>query len=568
MKNFFLKSRHKFTPIIILIFFYISALLLESAISYTLSKKFKSKITDYLKDTFGYHFTLKDLSFSFLKGFHLNDVTIFYDYRDEPSLFVKDAFVSINPTALVLRKIAVNKIKINELKLLMRKEKEGYNLQIIYSDICEKIFRNTSPTLNLDAGKMKIYIEATQLIYADNKNMFILLNDLRIEQERNKFKFRGLAQFNYNLPDKSKKIKQDIKINVQGHIKGENLNLDLITVDIGRRQMLGMGVNRYFAAKNPDIDIIFIPCVLSLDNFKFLDSSLNLRGDMFISLKFSGPLDSLRTGIFALLDNCSFRLSLPNGEIFDIRDFRGDLEFQGNRVNLSNGYLKINELPLNIEAKATDIFNKENNLYFSISLPKEFFLQKVLPLNRLNILFRGKLNETLSGNLEINALYLRKGLDLDMRAYFKNINFAYRNSEKKYFNAQNIELSKSGEPNKQKLTFSDLKSEIYVGKDKIAIKNINFIGYKGKINGQINLDMGDKPLLTISLLGLELDAKTLMEDLNTSDKLLSGNMNTKVVFNNHAKEFLEGYCYIQNGKANLGAFTEVVKLPPFKRGKF
>lgn len=574
--SFSLRLRRRYAFIVILIIFLICTSLLQGIASYILSKKIKPKIVTYLEDLSGYRFALEGISFSFLKGIRLSGISVFYNYQDEPPLFIKQAFIAINPLSFFLRGIAVNKIKIDELTLLIKREEEGYNLQVIYSDICKKMAKKQPSALNLITNNITVYIERTKLAYAEEKNISILLSNVLFQQKSDKFRFSGNAQFNYRLPDKTgisqllkdKEIKQDVRIAVQGSIKDEDLNIDLITLNVGKEQIVGMGINRHFMARNPDMDITLIPSGLSLNNFKFLKDNFSPDGNLFISAKLKGLLDNIKITIFALLDNCSFVYAVPGKEVVRVKNLNGNLEFQNNRLRISNGRLKINDLPLNVEMQIGNILKENPDLYFFMSLPKEFFSLRRLPLGRLDILLKGRLNTTLSGSLEISVSYLRKDLELNMRACFEDIDFDYRNPKEKYFKAKKIGLTKSNGLKTQKLAFFDLKSIVCVNKGNIAMKDIGFSGYNGNLNGWINLDTEGKPLLDIALRGLKLDVKTLMDDMNLSDKILSGSMNARVVFNNYAKEFLQGYCYIQNGVANLQTFTEVIKLPPLKNTNF
>ncbi len=572
MKRASLKSRHRYLVIIIALIFLIAAIIAQTTIS-GLLHELKPKISAALSATLGYRIELENISFGILKGLHISGISIFYSPQDKsPDLFIKDAFVRVNPLNALMGRITADKIRINETVLLMKKKPDGYNLQIIYSDICKKIVKDSASV------SLNIFIETAKLAYPEGpsfkENMLILVKHARIQQSGDKFRLTSGVEFYYKLPEevyisrflKNNKIRQNMKLAVQGNIAGKNLNMELVTVSIGKEQVLGMGVTRNFMERNPDIDLIIIPSSLSLANIDFMKNNFDSEGDMFISLKFNGPMDSVKTDIYALLENCSFTYVVPNGEIFNIQQLRGELDYRLNRVKLARGHLKFNDMPLDIEIQ-TGIFDKPD-IYFSASIPKEFFVSKNLPLDKFSALFKGSMDKTLRGNLEINTLYLRKGLKLDMRADLKNIDFDYYGIKEKYFNSETVEFIENSAIDTHKLSFSNLRSKIYVSRNNIAIKDISFSGYDNKITGEINLDTANKPLLTVSLIGVDLGIKPLMRDLRLSDKLLSGKMNAKIVFNNNAEDFLEGRCYISDGMADLDAFAQAIRLPSLKETSF
>ena len=155
-----------------------------------------------------------------------------------------------------------------------------------------------------------------------------------------------------------------------------------------------------------------------------------------------------------------------------------------------------------------------------------------------------------------------------MRANFKNIEFDYKNPEEKGLKADTIELTKTSVSKTQRLNFSNLDSRVYIGRDKIEIKDLNLSGYNAKINGSVNLNTKDAAYVNVVLEAAGLDVKTLMPDVNVSDKLLSGKMNARVVFDNRKDEFITGNCRITDGTANLELVADILKLPSLKSVSF
>lgn len=570
-----LKSRPNRFLILILIFV-IVAFSFQAIVSNILYKQ-KPKIENYLNSAFGYRITFKRISFNLLKGLHIKGISIFYNAEDKTAVFVKNALISVKIPSIFLGKVVLE-IKADETQLLVKKEEEGYNLQIIFSDIYKKISEHKSRLSNIFAKNVSIFVGLAKFIHADNprlaNNMHILLRHSQIEQRGEKFKFNSDIEFKYPLQGasymsrfiKDKGMEEAIKCAIQGTIKNKDLHMDLISVNIKGEQILGMGINKGFAERNPYIDIIFIPSTISLNNIAFLSGSFKPVGHIFISLKINGLLDSVKTMMSAILDDCSFGYTLEEGQALSIKDLRGDLEYKDNQIKFNNGYLELNDLPLNFILK-TDVSDKPR-IDLKVSVPKEFLYSQQLPLDKLEVIFNGKLKKTLMGNLEISALYKRKAMHLDMKAYFKNIDFDYANLKEKYFRADSLELIKSNVNKVQRLNFTDLKTKLIVNKNKIEIGELKFCGYNGALNGRLDLDMIGKTSLVFMLNGAGLDVKALMQDINISNKLLSGNMDIKIAFDNRVEEFLKGRCYIKDGTTDLDVLLGILKFPSLKGVNF
>ncbi len=572
----FLKSRRNFI-LILLVLLILTLLLLQKGISYTLSKS-KPKILNYLTRTFAYRFELQDLSFNFLQGLHLEGASIFYDEQNKPPVLIRDAFVRIKILPLIFKRTAAIRIDINEASLLLNNQKEGLNLQIIFSDISKKMPKNKPAALNLFKHSLDASIKTAKLAYAGNasfdKNIYLLMKNSRIKQEAERFKFDSDIEFNYLLPKdayvahffKNKDLKEKARCSLQGNIRGEDLIVDLLLFTLENSQIVGAGINKGFAQRNPNVDIAFMHSAILLDNIASLKDNFDAEGNAFFSLKINGPLDNLKTSISSTLYYCNFRYVLPNGELFNIKKLSADLEYRDNLLKFDKAYLELNGVPLNI--KLSTLVSNEPGVGLNISLPKEFLISQNLPLEKLEGEFNGKLKKTLQGDLKLNALYVRKGLDLNMRASFKNIDFDYSSPEEKYFRADTIELTKDSASKIQKLNFSNLESKIYFGKDRVEFKKLNFCGYNTLLSGVIKLHPKDEASLTVLLEGVGLDVKTVMQDINVSDKLLSGTMDIKIAFDNQQKDFLSGTCHIKDGAANLKLLADALRLPALKKVNF
>ncbi len=411
-----------------------------------------------------------------------------------------------------------------------------------------------------------ITIKSTEITYRDSgfleKNMRILLKDSRISREWEKFNFNSTLEFNLRLPEgpalsrmlQTQTIQQEIKCSAQGNIAQDNLNINLISLSFGESQVLGTGVTKGFKEKNPFLDIKFINSAVLLRDINFLKENFAADGNVFLAMDINGPLDNAKISLNGMFFGC---------QGLSIKGFSGKFEY-GNRLFLLNqAHLLLDSLPLDMQLSAKISDQPEFSL--RADFLEGYFQSNNLPLTKLQAQFNGKITSYLTGDLKINARYTRKDTSLDLRALLKDIYFDYANPERKTFSASSLELTKGAAPGMQKLKFQDLKSEIHLEKNRINIRGIRLLGYDAPLGGELNLLITDKPSLTFAMEGKGLDVKTLMQDSNISDKLLSGKMEVNIAFDNRRQEFLEGSCYIKDGSADLQAIEEVIKLPPLNK---
>lgn len=574
--GFSLKSRHKRIFIFILGFI-TTMLLLQAGISYSFFK-LKPRLLRYLNSTFGYKFYIGKISFSFLNGLHIKEAAVNDNLQDKPPIIVKDAFLSLKILPILLKRTLAIQISIDELSLSINKQKEGINLQIIFSDVYKRMPKiKTLPrilknTIIVSARQAKCSYPGSPGLKND---MYFLFKNLKMKQESENFNFDATVELNYHLPEdtyistlfKNKYLKQLVKCSVQGNINEEDLILNLILLKIGKDQLLGMGVNKGFAERNPNLNINFIPSVLSLQNIAFMKESLNAKGYALISAHLYGPMDNTKIGISGKLEYCDFYYyALLSQELYEIKNFSSEIEVRDNQIRLDNASLILNTLPLNMELNA--IVSDQPNFSLQIALPEEFLVSQDIPLKKFEMMFNGKIKKSLVGDLKINVSYIRGGVDLGMRAYLKNINFDYSSPDEKNFTAETVELTKDNTLKTQKLTFGDLRAKIYIYKNGLKVKQINLSGYHANLNGELTLDTADKVSLRLIVNAQGLIVEALMPDISVSNKLLSGDMDVTLVFDNQQKEFLKGICYIENGNADLDLLATIVKLPPLKDTDF
>lgn len=571
----FLKSRHKRLLKAILALLII-LLLTQSIFSYTLYKH-KPKILDYLTETFGYSISIENISFNFLQGLHIKGVHIFYNRKARPPVFIKDAFVRIRILPLILKKAAL-RIDITEALLLMNREEEGINLQVIFSDIYKKIPEIKFLASAISNNRIDLSIKTAEFFYTGNpyleKNMHILLKDSRIKQDAEKFNFNTNLEFYYRLPEnrvisrlfKDKNIKQKMKCSVEGRINRDDLTMDLISLRIGQDEIIGAGINKGFAERNPYLDITFTRAVISLANIIYTKDNLGAQGYAFFFIKLNGLMNETKIDLNGTLRNCNFKYISPSAETIEVAELNGETGIHNNQLKLNNIYLKINKIPLKIQS--TLAISEAPDIALNISLAEDFLTSYDLPLKKLELIFNGRLKKNLEGDLKIDTDYVRKDSDLNMQAYFKNISFDYSNPKEKYFSCEAVELVKDSGYKIQKLNFANLESKIYLNENGIKIKQLNFYGYGSSLSGELSLETKNKASLKFVLEGNGLDVKSLMQDIMISDKLLSGSMDIKVAFDNQQKDFLKGSCYIKKAAADLDILAAIVKLPSLNNVDF
>lgn len=554
-----------------------AALLLNVSLSFVLGRS-KSRIEDYLTSALGYRITIGNIS-SLFNTLKLRDVNIFYGDTEGTHIAVKNTRLSIRILPFFRGKLSISSLKPEDILVPVKKEREGYNLQVMFSNIYNNLAEAGGASLSIAADRMVVTMKSVKLIYPDpahpDEDKYILLRDARLEQKLDAFRFTAGMQLSYLLPKeayfsrflKNTRIQQELKCSIQGNMKGRNLYMNLIVLRAGTDELVGMGVERDFAAKNPSVDITFIPSMISLNNISFLKDNFEADGGIFTSLKVSGLLDNIIPKMSSSLNNCSLKCILPDGETLDIRNLNGEFGYANSLMALQAGFLEINSLPLNFSLK-TSRLQEESDISIEASLPEEFLHAQSLYLNGLSLAFNGKIKRSLTGNLRIGASYSFRGADLRMGALLKNIDFDYREKEKS-FEADALELTKDDARKIQKLAFHDLKAVILSGKDRIRAKDLEFKGYNGIVKGQADLEIkGSKSWLTFALNGSQLDARSLMQDISVSNKILSGVMNVSIAFDNLVHESLKGRCYIRKGAVDLNLFASMVKFPPMENVDF
>lgn len=566
-----LKSRRNFIIIIIILTFFLITFLFQIIASYALNK-LKPKIIKQLNDIFEYTFALDNASFNLIRGIHLKGFYISYDRNDKPSVALKDAYVSIELMPVFFKKIVIRKININEVSLLLKKDKGGFNLQIMFNDIYKKIFQMPPWPYKIIISKPSISAGSINLIYDD---MRLILSRGRFSASKaGRVKFTSDIKFIYQLPKtnflsgflKKRDIMQPLKCTMEGTIYNKDLNIDMLLLSLAKEQIIGIGAVKNFTESQPYVNISFIPSTISLSNIAFLQNNFSSDGYLLFDLKFMGNLDNIKPALTMRLDNCNFRYSAPNGEIFYVRNMRGQLEFRDKIIRLKDAYLKLNNLPLNInlETKVSD----GPDIFLNASLPKDFLQTQNVSIENLEFSLTGKIKDTLKGDLQVKTLYKRQDTDFKMQADFKNIDLDYRNLKGRYLMAKRIELVKSDPSVTQKLYFSDFNSKLSTSKDYFHIEDINFNGYNGVLKGYLNVDLRKKALLYIALKGKGLDLKPLVEDIKVMDELSDGKLDIKVVFNNHLKDFLFGTCHVKSGIADLDKLGDIVNFPSLKNTHF
>ena len=558
------RRRRAFTALLL---FFIAAYLLQSALSYYLSKS-KDKIVKYISDTLGYRLTLDNVSFDLLRGLHLSGLSVFYDYQSEPAIYVKDAFAYPNIMGIFLKKFVLGRVYVQECALLSRKEDEGINLQIIASDIFKK-----TPSMN----SVSMRLESAKIVYLNDKFRPVgmelwLKNSDFIMGGSGRVKFNGQLRLIYR-PNKEnyfsryiKDIVQDFKCAMDGTVSGNDLSVNSLLLNIGKEEIIGTGLIKGFMERNPYVNIGFLSAVLPVADIGFLSENFNAYGYAAISLRASGPLDNMKAVFNGNLYNCYLECALPNRETFNLTNITGWIEYKNMSLSLENVSLKLNNLPLNIDLKLTGF--REPDIYSKIIFAKDFLGSWKLPVKNIEAVFKGKLKEKLSGDLEVKTVYTRKDLDSSIQAKFNNIEFDYAASGEKSLKIKNIRLSKENIDNAQMLTFFDFSSKVDPSANLLKIKDIYMAGYNGLLRGEIGVEFEKKTQINATFAGKGLDITKLTRDMQLTNKFLSGNLDTKIVFNNQEKQFLKGNCLIKNGVIDLSGLAQAVKLPSLENTAF
>lgn len=569
----FLKSNFKRIFIITLALLAV-LFLLQIAISYALHN-YRTKLITYLDSTFGYRFALERISFSFLSGVHIGEFSLFDRGQERAPIFIKDAFIRPGILPLLLGKLVI-RIQVTEAVLLVSREKEGMKLQIIFSDIYKKASQEPPRLPAALKSSVEMSIKTAKITYIDNpaleKNMHLVLQNCKLYQEPTIGRFSCDIDFIYQLAEgasifKENRIAQKIKCAIQTRIQDNDLYMDYITLNTGRSQLIGSGVNKNFAEKNPHLEVNFGFSPALLEDFISLKNTFGAQGTAVILLIINGPMDDIKPAIIARLYDCQLQYPLPDNEFFEIEKLNGEIELQGNLIKVKNASLKSGKTAVNIDRLFINA-SPNPDITLGLSFPEEFLASQNLPLQKLQVILSGKIGDSLSGDLKINALYLRKDLRQDMQVNLDKINLDYKNPGVKYFRAETIQLLKDNSYKIQKLNFTGFNAKIYLGKRRVEIKDLNFSGYNALLNGEMELDYTDKPALVFALKGAGLDAKTLMADMNTTDKLFSGTLDFGISFDNHRTRFLKGNCKIKDGFADLGTVATILELPALRNMYF
>jgi hypothetical protein len=553
-------------------------LFLQTLLSATFYR-IKPAITQYLKGTLGLAVTINNASFSFLEGVHLSGLSVFLGNKDRPVVFIEDAYLKIRLVPLLRKRIVLRKIKIRGAILLSRKEIEGINLQIIFSDIYKKVSQGATLDYPIDINNILVVADLVKLAFVDKQyqdnGVEFLFNKLRISLLRSqRLKFRSNIRFTYHIPQKKYAARflnnvamiQDLKGSFDGNINGNNLDLEMAVLSLGKERLIGMGQVKDFLEKNPWINISSVPCGISLNNITFLKDNFSPDGYLWTSLRISGLLDNMRPIINGSIVYCSFNYRLADREIFSVKNFMGNFEYKDENIRLTNLSLRLNNLPLNIEVKTNT--SAQPRVFLFASLPREFFSYQGLPLEKLEATFTGRIQETLTGDLKIKTKYRRLDAENEMQLNLNNIDFDYYNLKQKYLKAKSMELVKNGQGKTQKLNFVNFSSHVTLNRDLLRISDIHLAGYNGILKADINIDLRGRPRLRFFLESQGLEIKRLMEDMNFTDKLLSGILYTKVSFDNHAKDFLVGHCYLKEGAADLSLLGGNIRLPSLRETRF
>lgn len=573
--NFFLKSRpkHLFIATLVLL---VSALLLQAAISYFLEKS-RTKIVDYLNTNLGYKFSLDTISFGFLKGIYTKNISIFDKDRDKPAISLNDTSVYVIPISF--NKIAVVGINIKEYLLFSRKEKDGINVQVIFSDIFKKAAELSSYPIALKYSNLSIDIKLSKIISVDAQyrpaQSIVLLKNTRINiKNAKKVKLKSDMTLIYQLPTinpvfrlfKEKNITQNFKCNLEGTVKNNDFSIDSLFLNLGKSEVFSMGLIKNFSEKNPYINLVFMGRPVSVRDFEFLRNNFDIDGFISTTFNCTGPLDNIIPDIKGRFEGCSLRYPASETGIFTFKNINGAFEYKNESIKLENVSVTFNRLPLIVNLK-TDLGDNPD-ISFLVSLSKSFILTQKLPLEKIEAQFQGKLGNQVKGILNIKTYYIRSGQGSQMHANFDNILFEHIPAQGARLDVGIIKLAKNDISNIQNLYFRNLKSMLYIDNDLFKIKDITFEGYQGIFNGDLVFNIKEKPLFIMKLQGKNLDIKQLTEDLRLTKKFLSGNLDTKIIFNNDSYEFLKGACFVKNGLVNLDALSETIKLPSLKNTNF
>lgn len=552
-------------------------ILVQSFISLSLTRS-KEKMAAVLSSQLGYRIEAKTVAFSFMGGLRLQGLNIFYDKKDaEPTISIGNARLTIKFFPLLLARISPH-IRVDNARIVARKEPRGYSYQIITSDISKKISGDgESPKKGISLHAISVNIKKAEFIYPaiPNDSFRVEYRKIRIVLDKyNKLKLNTEIWLRCTMPKEGAmakfinlyEINERLKCVLHGTLEGKDLNIGLISMAKKRDQIIGTGKIKDFTEANPNLDINFINSTIRLDNIVFLKKAFGAEGNISISAKFYGPMDNTKFIIRSQLENCFFKYKVRPDEVFAINNAGGIIESDGARAAIKSlTFYDANNLPYNITAEIG--LSDEPEIQFGLYLPKNFFSAQNIPLDKLEANFKGTIKDALTGSLEIKAFYAKAGPGFNIAIDFKNIYFDYASPKAQHFKTD-IVLIKNNAYLSQKLTLEGLAATIIKNKDEISIPDIVLTAYGAKLNGSAKADLSAKPHLTLSFKGTGLDVKKIMEDTQITDKLLSGDMDARIFFDNRKDTFLKGYCRIKNGAVDLNTLASAVKFPSLNLSGF
>lgn len=537
----------------------------------------KEKITAAAQAKLGYRLQLDKISFSFINGVHLKGLRIFYDSQPHPVISAQNINLKIRLLPLFLAKVSAH-IKIGNLRITAKKEPRGYNYQIITSDMSKRLSDIDARGIKLTFHAITAAIKRSEFIYPDSQNNCLTLEYRAtriILDSYNKLKLNTEIRVHYSIPAEGGmakfinlyEIHERLKCILHGTLQDKDLNIGLISLAKGKDQIIGTGKIKDFTEANPVFDINFINSTVRLDNIVFLRKAFAAEGNISISLKLYGPMDNTKFIARAQMDNCYFKYKIRPQEVFSVNNAGGIIESDGAQASIrSLTFYDAGGLPYRVNAKIT--LSQEPQVELGLYLGRDFFAPQNIPLDKLEIGFNGKVSGALTGSLEIKAFYAKTQPGFNIAANLQNIFFDYAGPKEQHFKTDII-LIKNNAYLSQKLTLNGFTAVIAKNKDQINITDISLAAYGARLNGSAKLDFRDvKPHFTLKLKGAGLDVKAIMEDTKITNKLLSGDMDTWILFDNRKREFLKGYCRVKNGTVDLNVLASAVKFPSLNLSGF
>ncbi|MDD5566308.1 MAG: hypothetical protein PHG31_05420, partial [Candidatus Omnitrophica bacterium] len=547
------------------------AAVFQGILSYSFQKS-SPQLIAFLNDFLGCRLEIESIGFNYVRGLVVRGAAVFCAREEQPSIYIKSASIPLSLTSLFRGKIAFDAIRVHEALFLVKREPQGLNLQILYSDIYKRLSRLRNHPAGIRFINTTVYVDQAQIFFTDKPmfehEMYLSLRKARIRLEPSGYvRFKGKLHFKYLLSDRfyvtrffqQKLIQEELDCTMQGKVKGNDFVMDMILLDIGREQIIGMGVNRNFAEYNPHLDITFIPSTVQVSSIGFLRNNFHPSGSIFVSFKINGPMDNSEFSLAGYAIDCSFRYHISSGEIFDIKNLNGELECARGALKIRNANFWLNDLPLNLAFEFYAL--QEPKVLCKLSFPQEFLSFHDPFLTKLEAVFEGKIRNTMKGTLAVSGMYKRKNDHLDLKAEFASVDFDYFSLREKSLKADSVRLIKHGAAGGHKLYFGEFSSMVRIGKNRFTINDIGFRGYQGRFSGKMTVDIKNKALFNGFIKGNDIEVSELIPDLNVTSKLLSGTMETLLKFDNSENEFLKARCYVRNGTADLDLLASIIRLP-------